>query len=1121
MRWECVRPDAPWPPRLPARLGGHYSCAVEHQTALAKTAGGAKPSLTETFRRLADTYRPTTREQFDFADVDWANGVVSANGTSGPAKFRVRLAVVAGDPPGVAATCSLCGGTVVCAHARALAITMDEGGLAADIEAMKLVPAQYTLKKQPRQSQRQPALKPADDAWRSRLRTVVQQLQYAMPTTAAAAPPTPRIPAGRELVYVIGADRWRGYGDGLSITLATRPSAGEAGRAGDRVYRAFAGGVAAWAASPDPLDREIAEKFMFVARVDDGYASGRQVQFSLPVDHSPALVGRLARSGRLFRNDDYNLHDGIVPVGWLGDDRFELKFEVAADGPSHLRLGVCAVSPGVTVPHGQVGAVGRRHFFDRANRLGLFAAAVPASIVHTVASGKPVVVPRGHAGELVGQLLQTPSGMGVEFVGCDDLRPTRLDCTPKPRIHLKAARADTTTVDADAHLDYDGVHVLLDRTGGDVYDAGRGALVTIDAAAHERGRQLLADVGVKTRRNYDGSVRLTLPKRKLPAIVGALIQHGWHVDADGKLYRAGTTFSLDVVSGIDWFELQGTATFDDATVGLPALLAAVRSGQQTVVLDDGSLGMIPAEWAKQFGGLADLAGGEADGESVRFGRSQVGLLDALLAQQPQANVDERFAAARDALRAFDRIQPQDAPPGFVGTLRPYQQLALGWFAFLRTLGFGGCLADDMGLGKTIQVLAMLQQRKLEKAGPSLIVVPRSLVFNWTAEAAKFAPDLRVLDQSHAGRRRGTDHLAEYDLVLSTYGTLKRDAAFLREFEFDYVILDEAQAIKTAKTEAAKAARLLNGRHRLALSGTPIENHLGELWSLFDFLNPGMMGRVGRFATLARGADADERTMLAAAVRPFILRRTKKQVAPELPDRVEQTVLVDLDAAHRRSYDQLREHYRRTLLAKVAADGIGKSQIVILEALLRLRQAACHPGLIDKARAKDSSAKIDELLARLAEAAAAGERVLVFSQFTSLLAIVKARLTKAKVDFLYLDGKTRDRQSLVEQFQSGSGPGVFLISLKAGGVGLNLTAARSVYLLDPWWNPAVEAQAIDRAHRIGQQQTVFATRLIAADTVEQKVLELQAKKKGLADAILNADNAGISSITRDDLELLLA
>jgi SNF2 family DNA or RNA helicase len=308
----------------------------------------------------------------------------------------------------------------------------------------------------------------------------------------------------------------------------------------------------------------------------------------------------------------------------------------------------------------------------------------------------------------------------------------------------------------------------------------------------------------------------------------------------------------------------------------------------------------------------------------------------------------------------------------------------------------------MGLGKTIQVLSLLEHRRQLKSGPSLIVVPRSLIFNWTAEARKFSPKLRMLDQSHSQRQKGTDHLTDYDLVLTTYGTLRRDAAFLKDFEFDYVVLDEAQAIKNATTEASKAARLLKGKHKLALSGTPIENHLGELWSLFDFLNPGMLGRVGRFAGLAQGADADQRKLLAAAVRPFILRRTKKQVAPELPERVEQTIIVELDADQRKAYDELREYYRKMLMSKIDTDGIGKSQMIILEALLRLRQAACHPGLIDKARVGEPSAKLDELLTRLTSATESNERVLVFSQFTSLLAIVKARLKQSKIDFLYLD-----------------------------------------------------------------------------------------------------------------------
>jgi SNF2 family DNA or RNA helicase len=713
-----------------------------------------------------------------------------------------------------------------------------------------------------------------------------------------------------------------------------------------------------------------------------------------------------------------------------------------------------------------------------------------------------------------------PLGLGVEFVGCDDLRPQRIATVPRPRIHIKAAHPNSDVLEAIVHFDYGGTLVRINQTAVELYDKNQSVIIEVDRAFHESSVDLLVSLGCKmSQQRYGNGADFSIHKRKLPALVAQLIHRNWHVEADGKLYRTASKFDLSVVSGIDWFELQGKAHFDQTTIDLPAILQALRAGERSVVLDDGTLGVIPEAWIKQFSNVARLA--DTDGGAVKFGRSQVGLLDVLLAEQGAVNVDEKFNAARNSLRNFDRIEPREAPSGFVGTLRPYQQLALGWFEFLRTLGFGGCLADDMGLGKTVQVLALLEQRRQLKSGPSLIVLPRSLIFNWTAEANKFAPKLRVLDQSHSQRLRGTEHLLDYDLVLTTYGTLRRDAAFLKDFEFDYVILDEAQAIKNSTTEAAKAARLLNGRHKLALSGTPIENHLGELWSLFDFLNPGMLGRVGRFANLASDADRDERQLLAAAVRPFILRRTKKQVAPELPDRIEQTVVVQLDPDQRKAYDELREFYRQSLIKKIETDGIGKSQIVILEALLRLRQAACHPGLIDKARATEPSAKLDELLTRLTSAIETGERVLVFSQFTSFLAIVKARLKQAKIAFLYLDGKTKNRQELVEQFQSGTGPSIFLISLKAGGVGLNLTAARSVYLLDPWWNPAVEAQAIDRSHRIGQQQVVFATRLIAADTVEQKVLELQARKKGLADAIVNADNKGISSLTKEDLELLLA
>jgi SNF2 family DNA or RNA helicase len=398
------------------------------------------------------------------------------------------------------------------------------------------------------------------------------------------------------------------------------------------------------------------------------------------------------------------------------------------------------------------------------------------------------------------------------------------------------------------------------------------------------------------------------------------------------------------------------------------------------------------------------------------------------------------------------------------------------------------------------------------------------VFNWKEEAARFSPQLRVLDHTGIGRARDAKPFDNYDLILTTYGTLRNDITFFKDIRFDYVVLDEAQAVKNSASESAKAARLLGGSHRLALSGTPVQNHLGELWSLFEFLNPGMLGSAKAFqntTTANRTIDEATRVLLSRALRPFILRRTKAQVAQELPQRLEQTIHCELDPVQRKQYDDLKEHYRQSLLTKIAKEGIAKNKIQVLEALLRLRQAACHPGLIDKSKVDQSSAKLDALLPQLAEVMDGGHKALVFSQFTSLLSIVRSRLDKENIKYAYLDGRTRDRQEVVQQFQSDDDTKLFLISLKAGGVGLNLTAAEYVFLLDPWWNPAVEAQAIDRAHRIGQSQRVFAYRLITRNTVEEKVLALQSTKRDLADAIIGANENLIRNITKDDLMLLLS
>ena len=362
-----------------------------------------------------------------------------------------------------------------------------------------------------------------------------------------------------------------------------------------------------------------------------------------------------------------------------------------------------------------------------------------------------------------------------------------------------------------------------------------------------------------------------------------------------------------------------------------------------------------------------------------------------------------------------------------------------------------------------------------------------------------------------------------DLVITTYGTMQRDIVKLKDIRFDYAILDESQAIKNSASQRAKACRLLKADHRLAMTGTPVENHLGELWSLLEFLNPGMLGKASVFQDISKKVsdDSEGLSLLRRALGPFILRRTKQQVLKELPQKTEQTLHCDLEGPQRKRYDELRTYYRAVLAERIAKSGMAKAKIHVLEALLRLRQAAIHPGLIDKNALGESSAKLDVLMEQLREIIDEGHKALVFSQFTSFLAIVRDRLDKEKLVYEYLDGRTRQRQQHVERFQNDPKCPLFLISLKAGGHGLNLTAADYVFILDPWWNPAVEAQAIDRAHRIGQERHVFAYRLIARDTVEEKIVELQNTKRDLADAIISADGNVLSRLTSEDLELLLS
>jgi superfamily II DNA or RNA helicase len=695
--------------------------------------------------------------------------------------------------------------------------------------------------------------------------------------------------------------------------------------------------------------------------------------------------------------------------------------------------------------------------------------------------------------------------------------------TPRLGLKIKQGQAALRAPHYAAHflLDYGAGWVDGAAGGRGIWRAEERVYLVRDQAAEHAARETLGRLGLRPEAGHTG--QWSLSAKSLPRAVRELIAEGWHVEAEGKTFRTPGATRVSVTSGIDWFELQGEVEYGETTASLPQLLAAVRRGDSMVVLGDGTFGVLPEEWLARFAPLAGLGSkGDKGDNRLMFRHNQAALLDALLAAQPEVRVDETFARVRQRMRTFQGVQAAVQPEGFQGVLRGYQCEGLGWMEFLREFGFGGCLADDMGVGKTAQVLAVLESRRGAGQGPSLVVVPKSVMFNWRQEAARFTPRLRVLE--HHGAGRDAAEIPKHDLVLTTYGTMLRDAPSLAEMQFDYVVLDEAQAIKNASTASAKAVRLLRGRHRLALSGTPVENHLGELWSLFEFLNPGMLGeaRVLKMSGgLARNPSEEARHLLAQALRPFILRRTKQQVARELPEKTEQTIFCELEGAQKKHYHELRDHYRLTLLDRVRKDGLGRSKMHVLEALLRLRQAACHPGLLDPKRVDEPSAKLDVLLAQLAEVREEGHKALVFSQFTSLLAIVRRHLDRDGVRYEYLDGATTNRQAHVETFQNDPDCGLFLISLKAGGLGLNLTAAEYVFLLDPWWNPAVEAQAVDRAHRIGQTKPVFAYRLIARDTVEEKVLQLQKTKRDLADAILSEDNSLIRDLRSEDLELLLS
>ncbi len=598
-------------------------------------------------------------------------------------------------------------------------------------------------------------------------------------------------------------------------------------------------------------------------------------------------------------------------------------------------------------------------------------------------------------------------------------------------------------------------------------------------------------------------------------------------------YKVRTTASTIVAQVTSnekekWFSLDISVDYDGQSLPLEKVWKAWTRGKRYVQLKDGSYTSLPEAWLEKLSHkLTALGLDPSKPPQQKFKQFEAPVLDSLLVDLPGAATDSFWNNLREKIRSFREVRTIATPKGLNAQLRSYQLQGIAYLNFLSEYGFGGILADEMGLGKTIQTLAFIQHMTENRFhGPNLIVVPTSVLPNWEREAEKFVPNLKRLI-IYGTRREGMfKHIDNSDLIITTYALLRRDLEEMEKFEFNTVILDEAQNIKNSNTITARAVRRINARMRLCLSGTPIENNLFELWSLFEFLMPGFLGSQHAFQ---RGIvkpikDGDTETLeyLRTRVRPFILRRTKAEVAKDLPPKVESVTCCALEEAQAELYAALARKLRAQVLADVDKKGLAKSQMSILDALLKLRQICCHPRLLKLDMPGFSnnlpSGKFDAFKDMVMEIVEGGHKVLVFSQFVQMLQIIRQWLEFSQIPYCYLDGASKDRFEQVDRFNNNPNIPIFLISLKAGGTGLNLTSADYVIHYDPWWNPAVESQATDRTHRIGQTRQVFSYKLICQNTVEEKILKLQDTKRGVAEAIIPGQDSW-KSLTREDLEML--
>ena len=592
-------------------------------------------------------------------------------------------------------------------------------------------------------------------------------------------------------------------------------------------------------------------------------------------------------------------------------------------------------------------------------------------------------------------------------------------------------------------------------------------------------------------------------------------------ETSGKNYFLGhAAIRVEIEEKNDWFDIKTKIRFGEFEIAFIQLRKIMKAGKREFLLPNGQIAVIPEIWFTQYEELFSLSE-EEDGQ-VRLNKYHLVLVQDLALEGLAHTVLYRKL---NTLQQFEEIAPTPLPSEFVGTLRPYQKAGYDWLHFLHQYQMGGCLADDMGLGKTVMTLAFLQSiHNQQDKAPSLLIMPTSLIYNWQKEAEKFAPNLRIYVHAGTNRVKDTSPFEGKDLVFMSYGVLRLDIDFIKKFRFTYTILDESQAIKNPASTISMAVRELNSYNRLILTGTPLENSTMDLWSQISFINPGLLGTQTFFKThyqlpIEKKQDEEMTKRLFRKIKPFMLRRHKSQVATELPEKVESIQYSTMTDEQEKEYEETKSHYRNLILEHIEKKGMQKSQMIVLEGLTKLRQLANDPRLIDPTY-EGSSGKRQDVIHKLTSILKRKHKILIFSQFVKHLQLIKGYLETEGIPFCYLDGATTNRQAEVERFQTDENVLVFLISLKAGGVGLNLTAAEYVFLLDPWWNPAIEAQAIDRAHRIGQTNTVFTYKFITKNTVEEKIILLQQAKRRLFDELITTEETFVKALTTQDMLALL-